>query len=360
MYRYTLTIPIKILLCAFLVTLLGACESNDGDNPSENDHVVTFNHEGLDGREIVHLYEHNTELFAATDQGLFTRSEDGQWQSAGLSQAEILDIAFIGTDHYIASVRQIIDDPTSAALMETTDGGQTWQTIEHNFGGDVSETIYALHYDGDNNALYATGVDALAASYDEGRTWELLSGIWGGFGQPLRVVKRNPATNEIWYGGQNAIEQMVLRRYSLDTQEEVSFPDLLPSPAVIYSIHFDSENDYGVYVSGEGGVLKTENNGEDWRTLIGDVNHRFYFDLAIDPLDPDTLYTGGWDKNWETPQPLIFEMSTDDGNSWTEHRHPSDELFGGVRSILATTELGVTVVYLGLYGGGIMKVTILP
>lgn len=49
-------------------------------------------------------------------------------------------------------------------------------------------------------------------------------------------------------------------------------------------------------------------------------------------------------------------MSTDGGETWTEHKHPSTSLFGEVRSILATTENNRTVIYIGLYGGGIMKV----
>lgn len=345
----------KMTFCAIAFVLVGACESN-GFTPIEND--VRFDHDGLDGHVITRLYQHGDRTYAATDQGLYFKTLGGQWQSTGLSQGEVLDLAIIDADHHIASVRDTTAGIFNDALLETTDGGQNWHSVEHNFGGETAETLYGLYYDSYNNALYATGVQVLAVSYDDGRSWELLSGAWGSFSQPNHIVKHNPATNEIWYGGQNAIEQMVLRRYSLDTQEEQSFPDLLPAPSVIYGIQFDPENERGVYVSGEGGVLKTEDNGEEWTTLIGDVDYRFYFDIALDPVDPRTLYTGGWDKMDVTvPQPLILEVSTDDGDTWTEHRHPDDTLLGGVRSILATTEDEETVVYLGLYGGGVMRVT---
>jgi photosystem II stability/assembly factor-like uncharacterized protein len=272
---------------------------------------------------------------------------------------EVHDIAMLSADHFIASVRETdAEGIFSDQLVESLDGGESWHSVAHNFGAEDPETLYGLYYDAYNNALYATGVEALAMSLDEGRSWELLDGLWSGFGQPKRAINYNVATNDIWYGGQNAIEQLVLERYSLDTQQAESFRELMPNPSVVYGIVFDPENEAGVYISGEGGIVKTENNGEDWITLMGDVDYRFYFGLAIDPNNPQTLYTGGWSKMWDTPQPLIFEISTDGGATWTQYQHPSTTLFGGVRSILATTEDDVTVVYLGLYGGGIMKVIV--
>ncbi|WP_111640472.1 sialidase family protein [Marinimicrobium alkaliphilum] len=345
MYRYA-------LLIAFLV----GCS---GDRLPVYDYQYAIAFDGLGGHVVNHLYEHEGRLLAATDKGLYTRGPAGHWQATGLTEVELHDIAILSADHWIASVRETdAEGIFSDRLVESTDGGDSWHSIEHNFGAEEPETLYGLHYDDNNNALYATGVEALAVSLDEGRTWALLDGLWDGFAQPKRAINHNPATNDIWYGGQNAIEQLVLERYSLDTQEAESFRDLMPNPSVVYGIVFDPENEAGVYISGEGGIVKTENNGEDWRTLIGDVDYRFYFGLAIDPNDPQTLYTGGWTKNWDTPQRLIFEVSADGGETWTQHKHPSTTLYGGVRSILATTENDKTVVYLGLYGGGIMRVVV--
>ncbi|MDQ2075134.1 hypothetical protein [Marinimicrobium sp. ABcell2] len=347
----------KNLSCVLFVGLLLGC-SGDKMPKLEGDRIeYTFN--GLSGHVVTHLYQHNDQLFAATDQGLYIKTPTSHWSATGLMDKKVLAIAILSVDHLIASVRETDDEGIfSDQLIESTDGGETWHSIEHNFGAEDPETLYGLYYDETNNALYATGVEALAVSLDEGRNWELLNGFWDGFGQPKSVVKHNPATNDIWYGGQNGMEQLVLERYSLDTQEAQSFRDLMPSPSVVYGIVFDPENEAGVYVSGEGGIVKTENNGEDWSTLIGDVDYRFYFGLALDPHDPQTIYTGGWTKQEDAPQPLIFEVSTDGGATWTKHQHSSTTLRGGVRSILATTENDATVIYLGLYGGGIMKLTV--
>lgn len=318
---------------------------------------LTFTHDGLNGRIVTRLYEYNQSLFAATDNGLYVRSKGhGQWRSIGLSGTEVLDVVILGSTHALASTYKIVNDEPHYQLMESTNAGATWHVVTHNFGGEEGEGIFGLLYDGDNKALYATGIEVLAMSLDEGRSWEILSGEWQGFGQRKSIVKRNAASNDIWYGGQNALEQMVLRAYSLDTQEERNFPDLLPSPSVIYGIQFGTNDAQRVLVSGEGGVLQSKDNGAHWQTLIGDVDYRFYFDVAIDPHNPKILYTAGWDKNWDTPQPLIFEVSTDDGNTWNSYRYPSNSLFGGVRSMIALREANKTVVYLGLYRGGVMKV----
>ncbi len=337
-----------------LVLLLTACGSDDLPRPA-----ITFEHNGLDGRIITRLYTNEQTLLAATDRG-FYRKVIGQraWVAAGLLDREVLDLAIIAPNHYLATTERLSKDTFEYRLYETLNGGNTWQEITHNFGGDEGiEAIYGLHYDDDNNALYATGTEALGVSYDEGRSWQLLSGIWQGFGQRKTIVKRNPATNEIWYGGQNALEQLVLNVYSLDTKELRTYRDLLPNPSVIYGIQFDKARPDWVLVSGEGGVLASDNRGAKWRTLIGNVDYRFYFDVAIDPSAPAKLYTAGWDKNWDTPQPLIFEVSEDGGQRWKKYRHNDPALFGGARSMIAVVEGGKTRVYLGLYRGGIMKVT---
>lgn len=351
----------RSILFTSLLLALGACDSGynrDDDENGDNGSEVSFEHVGLAGHEVSHLYEFDEQLFAATNQGLYTLDAAGQWQSLGLDGSEVRDIAFLDNGHFIASIDDGTAAPGNNRLVESTDDGDSWQNITHNFGGEQTEAIYGLHYDAYNNALYATGIAALAASYDNGRSWELLNGMWGSFGQPKNVVTHNPATNDIWYGGQNAIEDMVLVRYPLDTQQAQLFSGLLPSPSVIYGIEFSPESAEQVYVSGEGGLLKTRNNGDDWQTLIGDVDHRFYFEIAIDPEDPQTLYTGGWDKGAEEPQPLILEISEDDGETWAEYRPADADLNGGVRSVLARDEDGSTVVYLGLYGQGVVKATI--
>jgi hypothetical protein len=86
------------------------------------------------------------------------------------------------------------------------------------------------------------------------------------------------------------------------------------------------------------------------------VDHRFYFQTALDPSHTQTIYTAGWTKNFDDPPPLILETSNDGGANWTTFEHDDLDLFGGASSISAVIEGPDTAVYVGLFRGGIMKV----
>ncbi len=201
----------------------------------------------------------------------------------------------------------------------------------------------------------AGSAGALAGSADFGRTWELLDGSWDTL-STLSALSLNPLTRQVWVGGQNGIEEMVLRRYDLATGASSAFTRLLPSPAVIKGITFDPGDPNRVLASGEGGVLQSLNNGQTWANLLGDVDHRFYFQAALDPQNPNVIYTAGWDKLFDEPQPLILEISRNRGSTWEAHQLNDPALFGGAWCLLAVTENDRTVLYVGLYRGGIVKV----
>ena len=148
----------------------------------------------------------------------------------------------------------------------------------------------------------------------------------------------------------------MLRRYDPSSGESVLMSRLLPSPSTIKGITFDASNSDRILASGEGGILESLDNGANWENLLGDVDFRFYFRVVLDPEDGRTLYTAGWDKIFEEPQPLIVEVSRNDGATWEKHNLDNPELFGGVWSLMAVSEDARTVIYAGLYKGGVMKI----
>ncbi|MCH8497448.1 MAG: hypothetical protein LAT63_03145 [Marinobacter sp.] len=353
------TLP--LLLVGLIMLALAACTESDSRIPPP-DLTPRFSHEGLDGRTVFGLYQVSDTLIATTDAGLFAKSLlQRHWTPMGLADHPLLAFVALDDNHYLASIldRSGSKDPALAVprLMETLNGGSNWQEVSHDFGGEQRETIHALYHDDSpgNGTLWATGLESLAYSVDLGRTWQLAHGHWDAVSQPMSALKVHPGTGHVWYGGQNAIEQMVLRRYDPVKDDAELFPEVLPAPAVIYDLLFDERNPNRILASGEGGIVETLDDGATWTNLLGDVGYRFYFQLAADPQLPDVLYTAGWDKNFDTPQPLILEVSRDGGATWLKFEHPDDTLFGGVRSVLAVPQGRGTAVYLGLYGGGIMR-----
>lgn len=357
-------VRLRLALLGAGALLLAACGGggSNGGLPGPEPEVPVFEHEGLTGRIVNRLYSRSDRVYAATDNGLFSKPVGlSTWSPTGLSGLRIADIAFVDDTHWLATVFATGANPfLDPRLFETLDGGIVWSEVANNFGGGAnqSEGIYALLYDAVDQRLYGTGTSALASSDDFGRSWQLRDGFWDVVSGTLDALALNLATRQIWLGGQNAIEEMELRRYDLTTMDVVRYDRLLPSPATIKGISFDPANGARALASGEGGVLQTTDNGGSWMNLLPGVGSRFYFGTAFDPASSATIYTAGWDKIFDDPQPLILEISRNGGSSWQQHAFDDPQLFGGVWSILATTENNQTVVYLGLYRGGIMKVRI--
>lgn len=321
---------------------------------------MAFFEEGLSGRVVHQLYQQGDRVFAATDAGLYAKSiGSSNWQLVGLAEFQVQSVVFFEPNVWLASVfasgEMVHQDPR---LLETVNGGANWAVVENNFGGgdDGDRGVFALLYDSQTGALYGTGRDVLAVSRSRGRLWERLDGDWGALSQPKDALALNPSGTQVWYGGQNSIEGMVLRRFDLETGVSVSFPDLLPAPAVIKGISFDPQNPDTVLASGEGGIALSRDNGETWSTPLGDLDYRFYFQTAFDPRRPDIVYTAGWDKLFDGPQDLIVEVSEDSGDTWESWDYDEPLFYGGAWSILAVDEGTETAVYVGLYRGGIVRV----
>lgn len=352
-----------VVVCCF--TLLAGCGSErqaasvPTPTPTPPPAAFSFQHQGLTGITATRLYQQHGLLFAVSTDGLYISSGDGSWQSAGLQGFDLEDVVAISEQHFIAATyQQDSDGFRRHVLFESYNGGADWVEVKHQFGlHGETEAIYALLYDSNTQRLYATGTEALAYSTDLGISWQLLHGSWQGFGQAKSALAFNSSNNEIWFGGQGGIENPVLLQVAVKDGSAKLHLNLMPAPSSIYGVRFAPDNANSVYVSGEGGVVHSSDNGASWRTLLGDKNYRFYFDIAIDPARPQHIYTAGWNKQFDEPQPLIIEWSDNGGAAWQQYQYPAPaSFFGGVRSMLLVQEQGRNVLYLGLWKGGIMRV----
>ncbi|ALS99701.1 WD40/YVTN/BNR-like repeat-containing protein [Lacimicrobium alkaliphilum] len=349
----------KTFIVFITVLLLVACNSStEIETPApEPEPEPEFTSAGLDGHIIHRLVTEQERLFAGTDQGLYQLQPDEQWQRLTDQEWEILDLAVISNTQLLVSYA-FRDD---YYLAETVDSGQSWQVLEHDFGGstqdnaDRREPIRRMQYH--QGKLYAVGYNVLAVSEDFGRNWQLLAGSWNAFATGMSALAVNSNGIDIWYGGQGAIENPLLKHYRTDNMAVEEFPgidELLPVPSTVKSIVFDPDLHHILFVSGEGGIIKTSDNGETWQALNTNDESRFYFGLVLDPADKDVLYTAGWNKNFDEPQPLILEVSEDGGQNWQSFEHPDKDLFGGVYSMTMHQQQ----LYLGLYKGGVMRASV--
>jgi len=349
---------IKLGIFAILLTTLLACGS--GENPIHSPIPVEpiFTHAGLDGHIVEQLVPIENDLLAATDKGLYRLNAAGNWELLTQSDWHILDAVVVTDHHLLISVKNRGD----AFLVESMDGGQNWTFVEQDFGGTDSakrEPIHRLYYDHTTQKLYGIGYAVLAVSADLGRQWHVLDGQWFGFARGLWTLNLHDANGDLWYGGQGAIENPVLRRFSQANLTLVAYPqidELLQKPSTVRSIRFHPDKPQRVYISGEGGLIQSSDYGATWQALYTNDDYRFYFDLLLDPVDPDIFYTAGWDKKFNDPQPLILEISRDSGQNWLQYTFGNDSFFGGVYSMAWHQVDGQKRLYLGLYKGGVMKV----
>jgi hypothetical protein len=191
---------------------LPACGGGGGDTGTPMPPPLTeprFTPDGLDGRIVRRLKagaDAQSTLYAGTDQGVWRRRSGGGWQALGPANHTVLDFVLIDAQTLLVAAQR--NDPVPAyALLETRDGGTSWQALAHDFGGDEGpEPVRALHWQASTGRLLATGTDVLAESTDRGRRWRRLSGQWQAFGQPKDALAVEPTSGDIWYGGQDAIE----------------------------------------------------------------------------------------------------------------------------------------------------------
>lgn len=303
--------------------------------------------EGLEGRKVVRLRDSAVGLLAVTDAGLFVRRNDN-WQALGLAGRDLVDALSLDARRLLASSR--LD-----GLFASDDGGLTWSALASNFGGRLGqETAWALLAKG--SRLFATHASGIAVSNDGGRTWALLVGNWGGAstGMPALAISEQ---DEVWFGGQNAVEELVLSRWS--TTWLMEWSRLMPSPSVVTSVRLVAGQPQRVLVSGEGGILQSVDGGQNWTRLLVSPDWDFYFDVLADPLRPRRWISAIYKKTSE-PQRLRIVLSDDDGANWRRIEDPDDRRFGGVLSMHLAVEAGVSVCRLGLSQGGVARVVLQP
>ena len=344
--------PRFALLTWLLLSLtLAGCGGSDHRNNAAPEDTLTFMHDGLEGQVIHQLYEYEGRIYAASSDGVYSKPHaSAQWQPLGLQGTGVTDLVVFNSRHLLAST--LAGAASQPHMMESLDGGSSWQSLHSDYQPwKQSADWQLLAYDEHLHTLYALSDRQLLASPDEGRDWQPLAAT-DNF-MPL-FIRRHPLTGEFWTPGYenstpvlqvwSAAFDRVTGRYPITPRESRVF-DLLLSP--VDPAH--------LLVSGSQGIWRSRDQGQSWTLLLSPPAGRLYASLARDPHNHDLLYTGSRDPA-RNNQPLIFEVSRDQGDTWAQYHYPASHLRGGVRCLLAVAENHRTLVYLGLDGGGIMKV----
>lgn len=337
------------------VILLAACmDDKQLENPK-----ISFTYElfGLEGRIIREMKISNDKLIAATDNGIYSSPVGSEnWMLIGLASRSMKAIEIISENHWMATLWSP-DDPS---IFQTLDAGKNWELLTSNFGGEYNQPPLDLEYVNEEGILYGSSSYVIAESNDLGVSWNPVVGGWDMLSSGLDFVEKNPYKNDIWAGGQNAIEGFILVKYNRDSKNSTVYIDQFEPPSSGKVILFDSRNPDRILVGAEGGIIKSNDNGESWELTKDDSEtYKFTFGLIRDNIYPDLIYSGGWIKSFDDPQPLIISLSKDNGESWEDVLLKETNIYGGILAMTAHQKEKSLTLYLGTYKGGVIKVDVI-
>ena len=232
-------------------------------------------------------------LFVSTSQGLRKSFDGGMTLSeTGLNRGEIREL--------------VIDRKNPAnlyatngsAVFKSTDGGNNWS--EAVSGLPEVKVINSLALDPSNpSTLYAALAvngnvfDSVYKSVDRAATWIAVSPPPAGLNPRSLIVHSTNSTVFAGTGrgifkssdGGNRWESAGIPGFVVHSL----VPDRI-NPSTIYALA--SLN--GSALTGGRGVFKSSDDGMTWNSLGPDLSESFISALAIDPLNPATLYAGSF------------------------------------------------------------------
>ncbi len=160
--RWALLVGILVVLTALMVgTVVALLSLNGEDAPSAGDPVRLEHVHGLG------LDPADGAVYAGTHYGLIRIGADGEASRVADRVQDFMGFTVVGAEHYLASGHPGAgqDGPANLGLIETTDGGQTWDTVSLEGEADF-HALEARH-----GLVYGYNAGTLMVSED-GETWE--------------------------------------------------------------------------------------------------------------------------------------------------------------------------------------------
>jgi len=247
--------------------------------------------------------------------------------------------------------RTIAQDPSnpdtffwvnSQWVAGSTNGGETFNVLHGNevsagswqsTGADNIVNYEVTLNESNPNIIYLGLADmGIWRSLDKGGTWESCNTEsidygWGqGRGGNVRSILSDPSRqNVVWTAVQKGY---VLK--STDTGQADSWFEAnagLPAGAYINGLSIDvnsPENNRTLYLTANGTVYKSIDDGESWSSLLTDASCNF---TAVDRINSNIVYAGGTKGLWQ---------SSDQGITWTRQTSlqdlPADNSLLNIRS----------------------------
>jgi photosystem II stability/assembly factor-like uncharacterized protein len=358
--------------------------------------VTLRNFASPSARRHSHILMSKLRVLVGTRKGAFVLTADGRrddWQVEGpfFGGWEIfhLKASPVNPDRIYAS-------QTSAwfgqVLQRSDDGGKTWAPVGNEFKYDGAVGTHKW-YDGSQHpwefkrvwhlepslteadTVFAGAEDAaLFKSTDGGKTWQELPGLrsakgqlWqpGAGGMGLHTIVLDPTNPKRIYiaisaagvfrtddGGQT------WRPINSGLKSQYELPD--PDAEVGHCVHriaMHRSRPEVLFMQKHWDVMRTDNAGESWREISGNLPSDFGFPIDVHAHEPDTIYVVPIKSDSEHYPPegkLRVYRSRTGGNEWeplTKGLPQQDCYVNVLRDAMAVDSLESCGVYFGTTGG---------
>jgi len=277
-------------------------------------------------------------------------------------------------------------------VQRSNDGGETWEPVGNKFAYDGTPGTHQW-YDGtqhpwefkrvwrlepslhDPDTVYAGVEDAaIFKTTDGGKSWSELPGLrsakgelWqpGAGGMCLHTIVLDPKRKDRMFvaisaagafrsddGGQSwrPVTKGLVSKYELpDPKAEVGH--------CVHCIAMHPSRPDVLYMQKHWDVMRSDDAGESWREISGDLPTDFGFPIGVHAHDPDTVYVVPIKSDSEHYPPegkLRVYRSRKGGNEWealTDGLPQSDCYVNVLRSAFAVDSLESCGVYFGTTGG---------
>jgi photosystem II stability/assembly factor-like uncharacterized protein len=279
------------------------------------------------------------DVYAGTDRGLF-RSHDGgaTWMrySQGLEGTQVFALAFSPSSAHTVYAA-VADFCERGGVFKSVDAGSSWSFSGRGISALLVESVAV---DPTNpNVLWVIAGKVAFRSADRGRTWARVSPGPGGGDAGAVQVAVDPLEGATVY---LVLLDGTVRR-TRDSGQTWETAGHLPSPPVDCSNAFlviDPRTPTTLYTAAAG-AARSDDGGATWIDLQGDPADMVFFDFAIAPSSPSTLYASGGGGSGG----LRVVRSLDGGATWTRIQNgiPLDSAVNlAVDPIVSTTVYGLT------------------
>lgn len=307
-----------------------------------------------------------TVLYAGTAAGILKSTDGGtRWvaASSGLSTYDILSVVVD------PKTPGILYGRTDRTLFKSANGGRTWRRLDvgeagpHLSGLAIDPRTPTTLYLGTAGTLDAAG-RGVFKSVDGGLTWRTVTTGLTSLSLSVSALAIDPRTPTTIYaalrrrpgqvpesdaGVLKSIDGGETWRFTWIGSRDSSIVGLVVDPQVPTTIY--AAAGAGPRPDSKGGILKSTDAGETWRTLTTPLDGLAPSSLILDPLQPGTLYLGSQGGPFSEGG---VHKSIDGGLTWSP---AGPGLIDPEVTSLALSPGMLNVVYAGTRRGGVFRST---